>query len=96
MMVGENATGWESFKLAALEYFGTSTIKVLLKHMVTAAWASDRLKMSFKSSVSCPAQALSRCPEMPSVPAALRALFLLNAACMLMGESMRGCWSVGR
>ena len=79
-MVGVSATGRKSLRLAALECFGTGTMEVVLKHVGTAAWASDMLNMSVMTSVSCPAQALSTHPGMPSGPAAFRALVLLSAA----------------
>ena len=43
---GVSETGWKSIRIAAVEYFGISTMEVVLKHAGTAAWASDRLNMS--------------------------------------------------
>src|SRR4029434_3244986 len=94
MIVGVSATGRKSLRPAALECFGTGTMEVVLKHVGTAAWASDRLNISVKTSVSCPAQALSTRPGMPSGPAAFRALVLLSAAHTSVEESVRGWLSV--
>lgn len=80
------------FMLAAEECFLTVTMKVDLKQVRAAAWASDRLKISVSTSVSYPLQTLSTCPGMPSEPATWLAFILLSAACT---ESVRGWWSAG-
>ncbi len=48
MMVEVSATGPKSLRAAAVESFVTGTMEVVLKHMGTAAWAGERLKMSVR------------------------------------------------
>lgn len=61
---------------------------MVLKPVGTAAWASDRLKVSIRTSVGCPGpKYVSR---VPSGPAALRALTLLSAAQVSVGKSVGG------
>src|SRR4029434_7067514 len=93
-MVRVSATGRKSLRLAALECLGTGTMEVVLKHVGAAAWASDRVNKSVKTSVSCTAQALRTRTGMPSGPAAFRALVLLSAAHTSVEESVRGWLSV--
>lgn len=64
-----SATGQKSSWLSAVECFGTGMMEVVLKHMGTAAWVSDRFEISVSILVRCPAQDLSMGPGMPSGPA---------------------------
>lgn len=54
-MVGVSETEWKSLSLAAMKSFGTGTMKVVFRDVGTAAWASDRLKISTRAAVNCPA-----------------------------------------
>ena len=68
----------EVIKACCLGVFWYLHDKGGLMHVGRAAWASDRLKMSVKTLVSCPAQAMSTHWGKPSGPAALSALVLFS------------------
>lgn len=61
----------------------------VFRHVGTVAWASDRLKMSVKTSAGCPAHVLSTCAGIPLGPAALHASTLLSAECTSVVENER-------
>ena len=94
IMIGVRATGRKSFKQAGFDFLGTGIIVALLRQVGTAAWLSDVLKMSVKTSDSCSAQSFKTRPGMLSGPAALRGLTLARTLFTSAVDTW-STWSVG-